>query len=593
MSQLEGQELGGCKLTRKLGAGGMGEVYLAEQRRLGNRLVAVKVVTPDELTFHEEVAEDMARRFQREAALLGQLSHPNILPVHDSGFEQNHLYLVMEYAPEGSLADAMRGNAKHRLTLPVDLPRAVDMIGQIAAALQYTHDHGIIHRDVKPGNVLIRVEPDGRWKMLLADFGVARNMDTSSNRTQVSGTFAFMAPEQFSGKFSPASDQYALGVLAFLLLTGRTPFEGDLARLTHAHMFEPPPSLHSINHAITPAVEAVVARSLAKEPGARYPSVADFADALRAAATDTTVPSDQIPTVKGEHVATVAIPAVAQSESRPRLGRLVAMVLIAVVLLGAVAAATYLVEKQQKSATAQNTPTSTLNAATNTATTTGAGSLPTCDATTPTPTVGTDLKCLLDPPSTVSAPVLNDPAPLCDGQAQWTLETNVSHTCAASSVTLTSVVTTANSLACLDDRAVSQADGYMSVNVSRGAGGVALGYREGLGASTGTSGNFIDGYYLLVTSSAGATGPLDSYELTLLDAQGHTHIVGQPSALPSALAKDFQLGVAFHGSQMKLYINGNVLATITDSTLASGWVGLCAYQGSSTFQAFQVYDLAG
>jgi type II secretory pathway pseudopilin PulG len=416
-------------------------------------------------------------------------------------------------------------------------------------------------------------------------------MDTSSNRTQVSGTFAFMAPEQFSGKFSPASDQYALGVLAFLLLTGRTPFEGDLARLTHAHMFEPPPSLRKINHAITPAVEAVVARALAKEPGARYPSVAAFADALRAAATDTTVPSDQIPTAKGEHVAVAEAPVAAHGEIRPRLGRLVAMVLIAVVLLGAVAAATYFVQKQQQTATTQPTQTATLSTAT--ATATGASVLPACDTTAATPTVGSDLKCLLDPPAGVGPGTLADLAPLCDGEAQWTLETNVSHTCSAAGVTLTSVDATAKSLACLDARSGFQADGYISVHVTHGSGGVALGFREGLGASTGAGGNFIDGYYLLITSSGGASGPLDSYQLTLLDAQGHTHIVGQPSALQSTLANDFVLGVAFHGIQMKLYVNNVPLATVSDSTLASGWMGLCAYQGSSTFQAFQVYNLAG
>src|SRR5258708_26823632 len=120
----------------------MGEVYLAGQRRLGNRLVAVKVVSPDDASFHPEVADDMARRFEREAALLGQLSHPNIRPVHDSGVEGTYLYLVMEYAPEGSLTDAIRGNARQQLDLPLSLPRAVDFIGQIASALQYTHDHG-------------------------------------------------------------------------------------------------------------------------------------------------------------------------------------------------------------------------------------------------------------------------------------------------------------------------------------------------------------------------------------------------------------------------------------------------------------------
>src|SRR5690349_3428198 len=205
----DGQELGGCRLLRKIGAGGMGEVYLAEQLRMGNRLVAVKIVNPDDHTFSQDVAEDLTRRFEREAALLGRLAHPNILPVHDSGVQDGLLYMVMEYVPDGSMADAIRGTAKHPLKLPTSLPFALDLLGQLGDALQYVHDNGVVHRDVKPGNVLVKVQPNGRWRILLADFGVARGLDASSQRTQVTGTFAFMSPEQFSGKFGPASDQYA------------------------------------------------------------------------------------------------------------------------------------------------------------------------------------------------------------------------------------------------------------------------------------------------------------------------------------------------------------------------------------------------
>ena len=288
MLNLEGRELGGCKLIRKIGEGGMGEVYLAEQIRVGNRQVAIKVVRPADLTASGGVRGDVERRFKREAALLGQFSHPNILPIYDSGVEDGYLYIVMPYAQEGSLSDAIRGRFGRRLELPLELPAAADLIGQVASALQYTHDHDVVHRDVKPGNILIRIEPDGHWRMLLADFGVARGAETTTQQTLVTGTFAYMAPEQFSGKFSPASDQYALAIVAYQLLAGRPPFEGDVAELTREHLYETPPSLRSLNPAVTPAVEAVILRALAKDPAQRYPSVRQFADAFRAAATGAT-----------------------------------------------------------------------------------------------------------------------------------------------------------------------------------------------------------------------------------------------------------------------------------------------------------------
>lgn len=278
---LEGLEIGGCRLLRRLGAGGMGEVYLAEQVALGSRRVAIKVVrandeTPDEF-------QDAARRFLREGRLLAQLAHPNILPVHDTGVDGAYLYLVMEYAPVGSLKDALRGRGERPLIPPVDPALVGDIVGQIAAALQYTHDHGIVHGDVKPGNVLVRTEEDGRRSMLLADYGVARDMEATVEWNNITGTVAYMAPEQFSGMFSPASDQYALGVVAYQLLTGRTPFAGNFAEQMRGHLDAPPPPLRGLNPAVPQRVARVVDRALAKRPERRWPSVMAFADALDAA----------------------------------------------------------------------------------------------------------------------------------------------------------------------------------------------------------------------------------------------------------------------------------------------------------------------
>ena len=262
----------------------MGEVYLAEQRSLGNRLVAVKVVRPEDAAAEPGGRPDVEQRLMAEGRLLGRFTHPNILPVHDSGLADDLFFLVMQYAPDGSLADALRGTGAQPLTLPIALPLAADIIGQVAAALHYTHQQGAVHRDVKPSNVLVQIEPDGHRHMLLADFGVASGIENTARRNEVIGTAAYIAPEQLHGLFSPASDQYALGVMAYLLLAGRTPFQGSDLEQLRAHLYETPPPLRSLNPMVSPAAAAIVERALAKEPGDRWPTVAAFAEALRAAA---------------------------------------------------------------------------------------------------------------------------------------------------------------------------------------------------------------------------------------------------------------------------------------------------------------------
>ncbi len=187
-----------------------------------------------------------------------------------------------------------KGGRSHTLTLPASPAFVADLIGQVAAALQYTHDQGVVHRDVKPGNVLLQLEPNGHWHALLADFGIARGSDGSSHRTQVSGTLAYMAPEQFTGKFSPASDQYALAVMTYQLLTGHTPFEGDIATLTHGHMYGTPPSVRSYNAALPATVDGVLNRALAKDPAQRYPTVTEYGKALQVALAQKSAAGDAV-----------------------------------------------------------------------------------------------------------------------------------------------------------------------------------------------------------------------------------------------------------------------------------------------------------
>jgi serine/threonine protein kinase len=301
---LAGQNIDRYRLIKRISAGGMAEVYLAtlcpdEHESASDfigtdsagtsphAMVAIKVVCPTNDVILESGITDIEEHFISEGALLMSLQHPFILPVYETGSDRGYLYHVMEYVPTGSLADAICGRSKYSLELPLSLPEALEIICQVGSALEYIHERDIVHRDVKPGNLLLRIDELNHRQLLLSDFGVARwEVNASRHEDQVTGTVAYMAPEVFSGWFSAASDQYSLAVMAFQLLTGHLPFEGTMEEQIAGHLQLIAPSIRMYVEDLPWEVEEVISRALEKRAVDRYPSVAVFVDGLLAASRE-------------------------------------------------------------------------------------------------------------------------------------------------------------------------------------------------------------------------------------------------------------------------------------------------------------------
>ena len=295
----------------------MGEIYHAIDELLG-RAVAVKVLA-------ERYADDpgVRERFTREALSAARLSgRPNVVTIFDVGESDGRPFIVMEYLGGGSLDDRIREGG-------VPLGQALDWLEQAAAALDAAHAEGVVHRDVKPANLLL----DEADSVHVADFGIASaaGMDSLTKTGTVIGTAAYLSPEQAQGhRATPASDRYALGVLAWELLTGRRPFGGDTpAAEAAAHVHAEVPPIASQRAGLPEKLDSVFARALAKEPAARYPSAAEFVAALRGA-------------VHAESPRTALLPATPTPAPRPtpgRQGRLPLVVgLLALLGLGVVVA---------------------------------------------------------------------------------------------------------------------------------------------------------------------------------------------------------------------------------------------------------------
>ncbi len=314
MDTLVGTSLGGYTLIRLLGSGGMGAVYLAADSTIGQQ-VAIKIVRTDAADYPDIAsAIRAAERFKQEARAVASLDHLHILPLYRYGEEQmdngQRAYMVMQYRPEGSLWDWIRQRASQPLsglpgispsrspgydslvvahTWPLDVEEVAEYLRQAASALQYAHDKGIIHRDIKPANFLLRFEEGQTVHLLLSDFGLAKFFSSSSATSHIFGTPIYMAPEQFDGEAGPESDQYALAIMIYYLLTGHPPFEGDPMRLMHQHLFTEPPPPRTFNPTLPEGVEAALLQALAKKPSERHPSIAAFANAFAQGIAETTV----------------------------------------------------------------------------------------------------------------------------------------------------------------------------------------------------------------------------------------------------------------------------------------------------------------
>ena len=305
-----GAQVGPYQIVEQVGRGGMATVFKAYQPAL-ERMVAIKVL-PEFLADDPQFRE----RFRREAVAIAKLRHPNILAVFDHGEHEGQPYIVTEFVEGGTFAG--------ELGKPIGLGRATKVLGPVAAALDYAHLRGVLHRDVKPSNILIA--KDGT--PVLGDFGLARMMATNDRLTRldsVVGTPEYMSPEQCaSGDTGPASDQYALGVVAYEALTGHPPFHAETpAAVMLAQIQSQLPAPRSVNAALPETVEGALMKALSKEPTDRFPDCTGFVRELEMAATPAAAvpPERPAPATAGlTPVRSAPLPAVADKTSR-RPGR--------------------------------------------------------------------------------------------------------------------------------------------------------------------------------------------------------------------------------------------------------------------------------
>ena len=268
-----GTELAGYRIESLLGRGGMGDVYLSRDRRLKRR-VALKLLAPNlgaDGRFRE--------RFLRESELAASIDHPNITPVYEAGEVDGLLYIAMRYVEGEDLKSLLAAEGR------LEPGRALALLDQVAVALDAAHARGLVHRDVKPGNVLVTALA-GREHVYLSDFGLTKHADEETSLTesgQFFGTADYVAPEQIAGgEIDGRADVYSLGCVLYECLAGQVPFEDSgMVRLLFAHLQEPPPALTEHRPELPAGIDAVIATAMAKDAGDRYATCSELVDAAR------------------------------------------------------------------------------------------------------------------------------------------------------------------------------------------------------------------------------------------------------------------------------------------------------------------------
>ncbi|HJT59926.1 MAG TPA: serine/threonine-protein kinase [Ktedonobacteraceae bacterium] len=590
---LEELQNGRYRLLRLIGQGAMGRVYLGQDTRI-DRQVAIKVISTEADPYpDDDVTKDAVRLFHREAQTIAKLNHPHILPLFDfdeaSSDGSTPTYMVMPFCPEGSFRDWLKQRGDRGLLPPRDI---VQLVRQAADALQYAHDRGIIHRDVKPANFLIRTNRDNPNcpDLLLADFGVAKITAAATRSSQsVRGTPVYMSPEQWSGAPVPATDQYALAIMAYELLTGRSPFQGNTNQMMYQHLMAPPPPPSALNPALPPTVDAVILRALAKDPAERYLTITEFVRALQQAlfpdsATQQTLyssPSVAPPSLPVSQsmarpsnfsIAPMSVPALNSNLTRTIPGKparffqartFAIMGLVLLFILAGTGLSVALLHQNGGGKT--NTPTATTSSGNANATATANASSTTSGSTATPPVLHQTQNPY--PPHTGTL-ILDDP--LHDNSKGYQWETSTITGAGSCGFTNNEYHVIQSSalggiFICSPQASPSLKNFTFQVQMT-----LVEGDAGGIGFRVSQS-----SYYLFAISSDG------SYEL---DVANQNNNFGVPSTLHQAsspyihkgLGKSNLLAVVANGTSISLYANNQLLVTVTDGTYSLGQIGVAA-----------------